>query len=187
MFESLVITLREGIEAALVIGIILTYLKRTGKENLSKSVYIGVGLAILGSIGAALAFQRLGIEADNEYFEGIVMIVAGLMVLTMVIWMWKTGKNLKNELESKLENLSHKGSSGATGFGLLAFTFVMVFREGVETVLFLAASSLSSGVGSFIGGIIGLLIIYIGTFFTNDLFGMEVTLTKSNIILGLTI
>lgn len=165
MFESLVITLREGIEAALVIGIILTYLKRTGKENLSQSVYIGVVLAIFGSIGVAYAFQKLGIDADNEYFEGITMIVAGLMVLTMVIWMWKTGKNLKHELESKLENLSTRGASGATGFGLLAFTFVMVFREGVETVLFLAASSLSSGVGSFIGGIIGLLLAALFAYF----------------------
>ncbi|MFZ3100665.1 MAG: Fe-S-containing protein [Desulfitobacteriaceae bacterium] len=165
MFESLVITLREGIEAALVIGIILTYLKRTGKDNLNKSVYAGVGLAILGSIGAALIFQTLGIDAENEYFQGIVKTVAGLMVLTMVIWMWKTGKNLKNELEAKLENLSHKASSGATEFGLLAFTFVMVFREGVETVLFLSASSLSTGVGSFIGGIIGLLLAALFAYF----------------------
>ncbi len=156
MFESLVITLREGIEAALVIGIILTYLKRTGQDQLNKPVFLGVLLAVLGSIAAALAFQSLGIDADNEYFEGTVMSVAGIMVLTMVIWMWKTGKNLKGELESKLENISKKTSSGATAWGLMAFTFVMVFREGVETVLFLAASSLSSGAGSFIGGILGL-------------------------------
>ncbi|MHB1418514.1 MAG: Fe-S-containing protein [Bacillota bacterium] len=156
MFEALAITLREGIEAALVIGIILTYLNKTNQDKLKNSVFTGVILAVIASITAAVVFQKLGLEADNEYFEGTVMIVPGLMVLTMVIWMWKTGKNMKKELENRLQNMSDKRGS-ATGWGLLAFTFVMVFREGVETVLFLTAASISSGAAALIGGIIGLL------------------------------
>jgi len=166
MFESMVITLREGIEAALVIGIILTYLKRMGKESLNRSVYAGLALGVIGSAGAAIAFRTLGIEADNEYFEGTIMLVAGLMVLTMVIWMWRTGTGLKQELETKLASLSQGEAGKAQGFGLLVFTFVMVFREGVETVLFLAASSLSSGAASFIGGLLGLgFAVVFGWFF----------------------
>lgn len=165
MFESLVITLREGIEAALVIGIILTYLRRTGQEKLNKSVFVGIILAIVGSMATAYAFQTLGIDSENEYFEGAVMTVAGLMVLSMVLWMWKTGKALKHNVESKLATLSASPSSKASGLGFMAFTFIMVFREGVETVLFLAASSLSSGVTSFIGGMIGLLLAVLFTYF----------------------
>jgi uncharacterized membrane protein len=131
MFQSLVITLREGVEAALILGIVLGYLKKTGREAWSRYVWWG--------LAAAYVVHR---------FE--------VFVATMVYWMWRTGKRLKQEIESKLSKLSATPSRSAA-FGLFLFVFLMVFREGAETVLFLAAVSLrTSELLNFMGGLLGL-------------------------------
>jgi len=97
MFEALIITLREGVEAALVIGIILAYLRKIGREELNRSVYIGLMLAIGASILGAVALSRVGL--NEELFEGIAMLIAALFVGTMIIWMWRTARQLKSEIE----------------------------------------------------------------------------------------
>ena len=156
MVESLVITLREGLEAALVIGIILAYLSRTGRIKLNVYVYRGLALAVAASIAGAVIFRMIGFDPDNEIWEGSMYLVAGLFVGTMVIWMWRTAKNMRSEMETKLEQLTESGEK-KQGLGILLFTFFMVFREGVETVLFMAAlSGNSSPVLSFSGAIVGL-------------------------------
>lgn len=161
MVEALVITLREGIEAALVIGIILAYLRRTGRTELNRPVYIGLAAAVVASVLGALLASRLDLGGENPFAEGLMYWVAGLFVATMVIWMWRTARGMKHEMENRLGGmvgLDGKGGSSAGGaFGLALFTFVMVFREGVETVLFLAALSLTgSGVLQLAGGLLGL-------------------------------
>ncbi|MBI2303697.1 MAG: DUF2318 domain-containing protein [Chloroflexi bacterium] len=158
MIESLVIALREGIEAALVVGIILAYLRKTGRDSLSRFVYIGLVLAAIASLGVAAMFQILDIDPENEFMEGTLLGVAGVFVASMVLWMWRTARNIKQQLEDRLASLvvSDAASMGQ-GVGLLVFTFLMVFREGVEMVLFLAAATLGEmNVLSFIGGIFGL-------------------------------
>src|SRR3989304_582892 len=142
MLESLVITLREGVEAALVVGIILTYLFKTDKAHLKNMVYIGLGAAVVASIAFAILLQVLGIDPENEYFEGAVLGVAGVLVATLVIWMWRTSKRLKGDMEKKLSVIVGREKVSAQGLGILAFTFVMVFRGGAETVLFLTGSTL---------------------------------------------
>lgn len=140
MVESLVVTLREGIEAALVLGIILAYLSKTGREHLRRPVYGGLAIAIAASLVVAWAFQASGFDPENEYLEGALQGIAGLFVASMVIWMWRTARGLRREMESRLSALAgESGARGGAGFGLLLFTFFMVFREGVETVLFLQA------------------------------------------------
>ena len=167
MIEALVMTLREGIEAALVVGIILAYLIKSGKESLRRMVYAGLGAAVAASFIFAFAFQLLGIDPENEYLEGTLLGVAGIMVATLVIWMWRTAKNLKGEMERKLDRITQKEKSGAQGWGLLAFTFLMVFREGAETVLFLTGATLGNfGLLSLIGGSVGIaLAILFAVFF----------------------
>ncbi len=142
MFESLVITLREGIEAALVVGIILTYLNKTGKVHLKPQVYRGLAAAVAASIAFGFLFRVLGIAPDNPTYEGAVMGVAGLLVATLVIWMWRASRSVKQETEKKLSHVVDHTDHRSRGWGLLAFTFVMVFREGVETVLFLISATL---------------------------------------------
>src|SRR3990172_3093503 len=126
MTESLIITLREGIEAALVVGIILAYLKKTDRQSLSSFVYVGIGLAILASLAAAMVFYALEIDPENEYIEGAIMGVAAIFVASMVWWLQKTAKNIKGHMEGKLQSLVQEAKpKKQQGLGLLLFTFLM--------------------------------------------------------------
>jgi FTR1 family protein len=155
--EALVITLREGIEAALVVGLILAYLNRTGRAALNRYVYAGLVLAVLASLAGAVGFSRLGLNPENEVLEGTLLAVAAVLVASLVIWMWRASRHVKRHVEDRLEALTQEGAR-RQGWGLLAFTFFMIFREGVEIILFLAALSLtaSSGLLNLIGGAAGL-------------------------------
>ncbi len=154
MLESLVITLREGVEAALIIGIILTYLQKVGRKDLSRSVYTGLGLAVGASALGAWALGDL--RVNEEVFEGVVMLLAAFFVGTMVVWMWRTARHLKGHIEQRVNALATDARSRYS-LGLIAFTFLMVFREGVETVLLLSAINLTTeGLMSVLGAMLGL-------------------------------
>ena len=154
MFQSLVITLREGVEAALIVGIVLGYLEKTGRQAWSRYVWWGLVAAIAASVGGAYLLHRF--EVVEDAYEGWLMLVGAVFVATMVYWMWRTGKRLKQDIESKLSNLAASPGRGAA-LGLFLFVFLMVFREGAEMVLFLAAVSLrTSELLSFMGGVLGL-------------------------------
>jgi FTR1 family protein len=154
MFQSLVITLREGVEAALIIGMVLACLKQTGRQSLSRVVAWGVFAAILASVGAAYLVHRL--EVGEDAYEGWLMLLGAIFVASMVAWMWRAGKRMKQEIEAKLRDLSAEPTRTAS-VGLFLFVFLMVFREGIETVLFLAAVSLrTSELLNFMGGLTGL-------------------------------
>ncbi|MHB9090892.1 MAG: Fe-S-containing protein [Chloroflexota bacterium] len=158
MVESAIVTLREGIEAALIIGIILAYLRKTGREHLRRPVYAGLVLAIAASVAVAWLFQALGFDPENEYLEGTMLGVAGLFVASMVVWMWRTARGLRAGMESRLTSLTAGTSGRLTAMALLAFTFLMVLREGVETVLFLAAATAGEkgDAYSLVGAVLGL-------------------------------
>jgi high-affinity iron transporter len=154
MFQSLVITLREGVEAALILGIVLGYLKKTGREAWSRYVWFGLAVGVAASLAAAYVVHRFKVIEDA--YEGWLMLVGAVFVASMVYWMWRAGKRMKQEIESKLAQLSATPSRGAAA-GLFLFVFLMVFREGAETVLFLAAVSLrTTELLNFIGGVVGL-------------------------------
>jgi uncharacterized membrane protein len=92
---------------------------------------------------------------DQEAFEGWLMLAGAVFVASMTIWMWRTGKHMKREIETKLGQLALKPSRAAAA-GLFAFVFLMVFREGIETVVFLASVSLrTSEILNFIGALLG--------------------------------
>lgn len=171
MVESLVITLREGLEAALVVGIILAYLNKTGMQNLCKYVKWGLILGVVSSIIGAMVFSAIGIDPDNKLYEGITYLISATFVTSMVIWMWRTSRNLKNDMVQKLESIVLSENSNSKSLGVLLFTSFMVFREGIETVLFITAlgrgnTQVSSILGAVIGLAfatgIGLLIVYGG-------------------------
>ncbi len=154
MFESLIVTLREGAEAALVVGIILAYLRKTGRGSLSRAVFAGLGAGIVASIFCAVLFSSLGVQ--EEAYEGWLMLVGSLFVSSMVYWMWRTSKGHKEEIETRVERIASRGS-GAIAVGLFLLTFLMVLREGIETILFLGAVNLTTdAVLSFFGGLVGL-------------------------------
>jgi len=156
MFQSLVITLREGVEAALIVGIVLGYLQKTGRQSWNRFVFWGLSTAILASLLAAWVVHRL--KVAEEIYEGWLMLAGAVFVASMVYWMWRAGKRLKREIETRLSQLS-AAPSRASALGLFLFVFLMVLREGIETVLFLAAVSLRTGeLLNFLGGIVGLAI-----------------------------
>lgn len=153
MLEALVIVLREGVEAALVLAIVLAYLKKSGRAALTPWVYAGVGLALLGSVAGAFTLNRL--HLDSEAIEGPLMLVGAVFVITLVWWMNRSAKGLKKEIEAKMEVAAAR-EAGA-GWGVLAFATFMILREGIETVLFLAAASFSSkGLAQVTGAGLGL-------------------------------
>ncbi len=150
MLQAFIITLREGIEAALIVGITLAYLTKIGKPELRKTVYSALIAAFLGSIGVAVVLSRTNLNED--VFEGWVMLVAAFFVITMVIFMMKTGRKMKGEIEGKVGLLAGNDA----WFGLFAFIFLMVLREGAETVLMLAGVTLNStALMSFLGTLQG--------------------------------
>jgi high-affinity iron transporter len=150
MLQAFIITLREGVEAALIVGITLAYLAKIGRNDLRKAVWAALGAAFVGSIGVAILMARLGLNEDA--FEGWVMLVAAFFVVTMVIFMMKTGRKLKGEIEGKVGRLAGKNA----WVGLFFFVFLMVLREGAETVLILSAVTLNSTeLMSFLGTLLG--------------------------------
>ena len=151
MLQAFIIALREGVEAALIVGITLAYLAKIGRNDLRKSVYAALGAAFLGSIAVAVVISRTNLNED--VFEGWIMLAAAFFVITMVIFMMKTGRKLKGEIEGKLGLLAGNDA----WFGLFIFVFLMVLREGAETVLMLAAVSLNStALMSFLGTLLGI-------------------------------
>jgi high-affinity iron transporter len=152
MLQAFIITLREGVEAALIVGITLAYLNKIGRHELRKTVYAALVAAFLGSIGVAIVISRTHLNED--VFEGWVMLVAAFFVVSMVVFMMRTGRKLKGEIEGKIGLLVGKDAR----FGLFAFIFLMILREGAETVLMLAAVSLNSTeLLSFMGTLLGVL------------------------------
>src|ERR1700675_599854 len=152
MLQAFIITLREGVEAALIVGITLAYLTKIGRQELRKTVYAALIAAFLGSIGVAVVISRTHLNED--VFEGWIMLVAAFFVITMVIFMMKTARKMKGEIEGKVGLLAGNDA----WFGLFVFIFLMVLREGAETVLILSAVSLNStGLMSFLGTLLGVL------------------------------
>ncbi len=150
MLQAFIITLREGVEAALIVGITLAYLAKIGRNDLRKAVYAALGCAFVGSIGIAVVISRL--NWNEDVFEGWIMLVAAFFVITMVIFMMKTGRKLKGEIEGKVGLLAGNDA----WIGLFFFVFLMVLREGAETVLILSAVSLNSTeLMSFLGTLLG--------------------------------
>src|SRR5579864_6751700 len=152
MLEAFIVTLREGVEAALIVGIALAYLSKIHRPELRKSVYAALISAFIGSLGVAALLSRT--RWNQDIFEGWVMLAAAVFVVTMIIFMMKTGRKLKGEIEGKVGLLAGRNAS----FGLFAFVFLMVLREGVETVLILSAVSLNSTeLLSFMGTLLGVI------------------------------
>jgi high-affinity iron transporter len=152
MLQAFIVTLREGVEAALIVGITLAYLGKIGRRELKKPVFAALVSAFLGSIGVAVVMART--QWNQDIFEGWIMLAAAFFVVTMIVFMMKTGRKLKGEIEGKVSLLAGKNA----WFGLFLFVFLMVLREGVETVLILSAVSLNSTeLMSFMGTLLGVI------------------------------
>jgi high-affinity iron transporter len=164
VLSAFLIALREGVEAALVVGIILVYLSRTGRGHLARFARYGVAAAATLSLAVAVALERFRISEDG--FEGLMLLVASVFVITMIVWMNRVARHLKKEIEQKVEAYAARAGSAA-GWGIFLFVFLMVLREGAELALILRAVELSSeGLQTWIGTIAGIgAAVAVGLFF----------------------
>ena len=164
MLPAFLIALREGVEAALVVGIILVYLARTGRPHLARFAWFGLAVASALSLAVAVGLQHWRISEDG--FEGLMYLLAAFFVVTMIVWMNRVARHLKKEIEQKVEAYALRGGSAA-GWGIFLFVFLMVLREGVELALILRAVELSTeGLQTWIGTLVGIAAaIAVGVFF----------------------
>jgi high-affinity iron transporter len=131
MLQAFVITLREGLEAFLIVAISLAYLRKSQRAELIPAVHWGIGVSVLLSIGAAMLFYR---AANQALWEGILAIAAAISVASLTMHMWRTAKRLRQDIEGHLKASTMK--AGAAGFaGVFLFTLLMITREGMETAL----------------------------------------------------
>jgi high-affinity iron transporter len=162
MGAAFVIALREGIEAALIVSIVLAYLKQLGRADRSRLVWWGTGLAVL--LSAALGTLIFAVGADFEgtaeqVFEGLVTLTAVGVLTWMIFWMRRQGARIKSELQHKVDTALVAG-----GLALAALAFFAVLREGVETALFLFAAAEGTaveggGIGAqLVGAALGLVL-----------------------------
>ncbi len=152
MLQTLVITLREGVEAALVVAITIAYLRKTGRRDLLGSVHRAFLAAVIASFAVAWLFAKL--QVGEDAYEGWVLVASAAFVLSMVLWMNRHARGVKAEIESKLQK---EAGSSAAAWGVFLFVFLMIFREGVETVLMLAAVRFdTSGLMELFGAAAGL-------------------------------
>src|SRR5438477_11136877 len=125
MLEAFIVTLREGVEAALIVGITLAYLAKINRPELKKSVYAALISAFVGSIGVAVLLSRT--KWNQDIFEGWIMLAAAFFVVTMIIFIMKPGRRLKSEIQGKVGLLGGE----AAWLGLLLVVLLMFLREGV--------------------------------------------------------
>lgn len=153
MLQAFIITLREGVEASLIVGIIFAYLAKIGRPELKRTVLQALGAALVASILTAVLVARL--QWNTDVLEGWIMLVAAFFTASMIWFMNKTARSMKGEIEAKIA----KAVGSTSRAGLFLLVFLLVLREGVETVLILSAVSLNSTeLLSFLGTALGVAV-----------------------------
>ncbi len=156
MLTAGIIGFREGLEAALIVGIVMGYLVKTGQTSRIRTAWAGVAAAVVASVLLALGLSLVGAELEGtaeQIFEGTTMVLAVVVLTGMIFWMRSQSRYLKASIENELKTAVTSGA-GLTLFGV---AFMSVFREGVETALLLAAAAFASdGLGTLVGALLGL-------------------------------
>lgn len=156
MFETFLITFREGLEAFLIVAIMLACLLRTGRKRLSSAVYSGTATAIVTSAWGGLYVGEL---AEDPMWEGILALVAGVLVASMTFYVMKTAKNIRGTIAAAIEERT-QGTNTAAWLGIFGFTLLMICREGFETALMLGTVSAQENAATMLtGGAIGLALV----------------------------
>jgi high-affinity iron transporter len=170
LIPTLVITLREGVEASLIVGIVAAFLVSQGRRDALSAMWLGVGLAVAICVAVAVALRVIGDELpqrEQEGLETVVGVIAVGMITYMIIWMRRHARGLKAQLEGNVAEALAVGSASA----LVAMAFLAVLREGFETSVFLLAAfqdtsdTTAAGAGAVIGLVLAIALgaaIYFG-------------------------
>src|ERR1043166_1327050 len=133
MLPALVIVFREGFEAFLSVAIIFAFLRKTGRDWLRPAVYAGIAVSVAASFALGWVLMRV----NQSLWEGILGLVAAVLVATFVVHVWRTAPRMKGDMEQRLETASSPASRALAVLGIFAFTVLMVTREGMDTALML--------------------------------------------------
>lgn len=156
MLAAALLTLREGLEAALIVSILLSYLRQIERQQLRSWIWVAVGVASTLSLALAIGLQVVGAGFEGvteQVFEGLVMLLAVGVLTWMIFWMRYQARYIKQGLETDVLLAVRRDHH----WGLFGIAFLAVFREGVETALFLTAASFASdGLSILVGGVVGL-------------------------------
>ena len=174
MFQAFVITLRDGIEAFLIIAISLAYLRKTGRRELIPAIHWGIGTSILLSIGAGILLAQ---ARNQALWEGILAIVAAFLVASLTVHMWRAGRHMKRQIEGKLAASSVK-SGRAAFWGVFLFTLLMITREGMETAMLMKALLFQVRALNIIGGAVAGTLVAAFIAFLWSRYGHRVNLAR---------
>src|ERR1700716_1537032 len=133
MLNALIIVFREGFEAFLTVAIIFAYLRKTGRDWLRPAVYWGIAVSVVASFALGWLLQSV----NQPMWEGILGLVAAVLVASFVIHVWRTAPRMKKDMETRLESASSQSSNVLAIAGVFGFTVLMVTREGMEAALLL--------------------------------------------------
>ena len=155
MFQAFVITLREGLEAFLIVAISLAYLRKSGRAALVPAVHWGIGASIVLSVAAAWLFQR---ASNQALWEGVLALTAAVLVATLIVHMWRHAKTIKRDIEYRL-SVSAAQVGFQAALGVFLFTLLMITREGMETALLMGTlvAQGSSAMNLLAGATLGVL------------------------------
>lgn len=137
MWQGFTIALREGIEAFLIVALTLSYLRRTGRPALAKAVYAAIGVSAVTCAGAGFFFSK---AANQPLWEGILALVAAVLVGSLLVYMKRVSAHLKKDIEARIESSAAAGSPARAFWGVFAFALLMITREGMETALLIATA-----------------------------------------------
>ena len=149
MFSTALVTLREGIEAFLIVGIATSYLARTGRTGLLSAVYAGLGVAVALSAGLGVWLVQLG--GMTPFYEGLLALAAAVLVISCTVHMLRMGKQMGAHIRSGMDKAAGKAGTGMC-LAVFAFVLLMVGREGVETATMLASLATQADTGTLIAG-----------------------------------
>jgi high-affinity iron transporter len=172
MLQAFIITLREGLEAFLIIAISLAYLRKSGRQQLVPAVHWGIAASVVLSIGASILFQR---ASNQALWEGVLALTAAVLVASLIVHMWRHAKRLKSEIEGSLAASARKVGFRAM-LGVFLFTLLMITREGMETALLMGTLFAQVGASSLITGAIGGTLCAAGVAWLWSKFGHRVNL-----------
>ncbi len=154
MLQAFVITLREGLEAFLIVGISLAYLRKSGRRELVPAVHWGIAVSVCISIGAAFLFQR---AANQALWEGILAIAAAISVASLTVYMWRAARHIRRDIQGHLHSSTLRQGTAAF-LGVFGFTLLMITREGMETALLMGTLLFQvRSIDVIIGALIGTL------------------------------
>ncbi len=135
MLQAFVITLREGLEAFLIVAISLAYLRKANRRDLVPAVRWGIVVSVFLSVAAGILFQR---ASNQSLWEGLLAIAAAIMVTSLTVHMWRAARRMRREIEQRLEASAMRAGLAGT-LGVFLFTLLMITREGMETALLMNA------------------------------------------------